>query len=83
MREFCKDQERYDATYDMHYGVYLDFTWQRASMETMELLCKLVKKQNLEGRINEVVTDEKLNLQKNKLDHTWRSNVTSLKQIRS
>lgn len=83
MRELLKDQQRCDAMYATHDGVYLDFTRQSASLETMELLRKLAKKQNLEGRIKEMVSGEKINFTEERpaLHTALRSNKSEMGTI--
>ena len=46
------------AEYD---GVYLDYSRQRANLETLELLRDLAKRQKLEDRIKAMMSGEKIN----------------------
>eukprot|EP00586_Coscinodiscus_wailesii_P008611 CAMPEP_0172522570 /NCGR_PEP_ID=MMETSP1066-20121228/293200_1 /TAXON_ID=671091 /ORGANISM="Coscinodiscus wailesii, Strain CCMP2513" /LENGTH=561 /DNA_ID=CAMNT_0013305587 /DNA_START=945 /DNA_END=2630 /DNA_ORIENTATION=- len=46
------------ADYD---GIYLDYSRQRASLKTMELLRDLANARDLKGRINAMVSGEKIN----------------------
>ena len=61
LRELLKDPERCDAMYASDNGVYLDYARQRATLKTMDLLLDLAKKQNLKGKIDAMVSGEKIN----------------------
>jgi len=62
LRDLMKDSERCDSLFATHDGLYLDYSRQRITLETMELLLQLAERQNLEQRINDMVTGEKINL---------------------
>jgi len=61
LRDLLKDKRRCDSMYAMHDGVYLDYSRQRATLETMDLLLDLAHKQNLEGKIQGMISGEKIN----------------------
>ena len=61
LRDLLQDEERCDAMFAEHDGVYLDYSRQRATKETMDLLLDLAKRQNLEERIQAMVSGEKIN----------------------
>lgn len=61
LKELLQDSERCDELFAQHDGVYLDYSRQRVTLETMQLLLDLAKKQNLEQRIQDMVTGEKIN----------------------
>jgi glucose-6-phosphate isomerase len=61
LSDFLQDEERCNAMYATHDGVYLDYSRQRVNLDTMKFLYDLAKKQDLKGRINAMVTGEKIN----------------------
>lgn len=61
LRDLLQDKERAENMFVDHDGVYLDYSRQRATLETMDLLQDLAKTQRLEERIKEMVTGEKIN----------------------
>lgn len=61
LRDLLQDEERCDQMYAEHDGAYLDYSRQQATMETMELLLELADRQDLSGRINAMVSGEKIN----------------------
>jgi len=61
LRDLLQDEERSEAMYAEHDGVYLDFSRQRATSRTMDLLQDLAKTQRLEERIQDMVTGKKIN----------------------
>jgi len=61
LRDLLQDSERSNAMYCEHDGVYLDYSRQRITLETLDLLEDLAKRQNLEKKIQEMVTGEKIN----------------------
>ena len=61
LRDLLQDEERAEAMFAEHDGVYLDYSRQRATAETMELLQDLAKTQRLEERIKDMVTGKKIN----------------------
>lgn len=61
LRDLLKDQERSDAMFAEYDGVYLDYSRQRANLETLELLRDLAKRQKLEDRIKAMMSGEKIN----------------------
>eukprot|EP00531_Pseudo-nitzschia_arenysensis_P006334 CAMPEP_0116127454 /NCGR_PEP_ID=MMETSP0329-20121206/6848_1 /TAXON_ID=697910 /ORGANISM="Pseudo-nitzschia arenysensis, Strain B593" /LENGTH=808 /DNA_ID=CAMNT_0003621553 /DNA_START=281 /DNA_END=2707 /DNA_ORIENTATION=+ len=61
LRDLLQDEERAQAMFAEHDGVYLDYSRQRATSKTMELLQDLAKTQRLEERIKDMVTGKKIN----------------------
>jgi hypothetical protein len=61
LRDLLQDSERSGAMYAEHDGVYLDYSRQRATLETMELLKDLSKRQKLSERIQAMFSGEKIN----------------------
>lgn len=61
LRDFLLDADRCDAMYATHDGVYLDYSRQRVSLETMKFLYALAEKQDLKGKIDAMVNGEKIN----------------------
>ena len=47
LRDLLQDSERCEAMYAQHDGVYLDYSRQRATLETMDYLLDLAEKQDL------------------------------------
>lgn len=66
LRELLKDPERCEAMYAIHDGVYLDYSRQRVTLETMNFLFDLAKRQNLKGKIEAMVNGEKINFTENR-----------------
>ena len=61
LRDLLQDDERCEALYASHDGVYLDYSRQRVTLETMEMLQDLAKQQNLKGKIDAMVSGSKIN----------------------
>ena len=61
LRDFLKDKTRCDNMVAIHDGVYVDYSRQQATAETMQLLLDLANKQDLKGRIDAMVSGEKIN----------------------
>lgn len=61
LRDLLQDEERSQAMFAEHDGVYLDYSRQRATSKTMDLLQDLAKTQRLEERIQDMVTGKKIN----------------------
>jgi len=61
LRDMIQDPERCDAMYAEHDGVYLDYSRQQATLETMDLLFELAEKQELQQRIRGMFNGEKIN----------------------
>jgi glucose-6-phosphate isomerase len=61
LRDLLKDADRCNEMYAVHDGVYLDYSRQRVTQETMKFLTALAEKQNLKGKIDAMVTGEKIN----------------------
>mmetsp|Transcript_31812 Transcript_31812/g.63387 ORF Transcript_31812/g.63387 Transcript_31812/m.63387 type:complete len:750 (+) Transcript_31812:108-2357(+) len=66
LRDLLKDVERCDAMYAEHDGVYLDYSRQQATLETMDLLFDLAERQELTKRIKSMVSGEKINFTENR-----------------
>mmetsp|Transcript_3970 Transcript_3970/g.10396 ORF Transcript_3970/g.10396 Transcript_3970/m.10396 type:complete len:820 (+) Transcript_3970:304-2763(+) len=61
LRDLLQDEERSEAMFAEHDGVYLDYSRQRATSQTMKLLQNLAKTQRLEERIQDMLTGKKIN----------------------
>ena len=61
LRDLLQDKERCEAMYAEHDGVYLDYSRQRANLETLRLLMELAERQNLKQRIEDMFNGEKIN----------------------
>ena len=61
LRDMLQDPERCHAMYAEHDGVYYDYSRQQATLETMDLLYDLAKKQELMPRIRGMFHGEKIN----------------------
>ena len=61
LRDLLQDQGRCEAMYAEHDGVYLDYSRQRADLDTMKLLMELAEKQNLKQQIEDMFNGEKIN----------------------
>jgi len=61
LRDMLVDDERCDKMCVEYDGVYLDYSRQRTSLETMELLNSLAKRQKLQQKIEEMMSGEKIN----------------------
>ena len=61
LRDMLQDSERCHAMYAEHDGVYFDYSRQQATLETMDLLYDLAKKQELIPRIRGMFNGEKIN----------------------
>jgi glucose-6-phosphate isomerase len=61
LSDFLQDAERCDAMYALHDGVYLDYSRQRVTPDTMKFLYDLAEKQDLAGKIKAMVSGEKIN----------------------
>lgn len=61
LRDLLQDKERCDEMFATHDGVYLDYSRQRASLETMDMLYELAEKQELKKKIDAMVNGEKIN----------------------
>ena len=61
LRDLLQDEDRCDKMFAVHDGVYLDYSRQRITLETMDMLLGLAEKQNLRERINAMVEGKKIN----------------------
>jgi glucose-6-phosphate isomerase len=62
LKDLLQDADRCDSMYAVTGdGMYLDYSRQRVTKETMQLLFDLANKQNLKGKIDAMVSGEKIN----------------------
>ena len=61
LKDLLLDAARCDSLYAVHDGVYLDFSRQRVTLDTMKFLYDLAEKQDLPGKINKMISGEKIN----------------------
>ena len=61
LRDLLQDKKRCDELYATHDGVYFDYSRQRITLETMDMLLELAERQNLKERIDAMVNGEKIN----------------------
>ena len=61
LRDLLQEKERCDELYATHDGVYLDYSRQRITLETIDLLLDLAERQNLKEKIDAMVNGEKIN----------------------
>lgn len=61
LRDLMKDEKRCDELFATQDGLYLDYSRQRVTSETMGLLQELAEKQQLKKKINSMVTGDKIN----------------------
>ncbi len=61
LRDLLQDEERSESMFAVHDGVYLDYSRQRTTLETMDLLYDLAERQGLKEKINAMVSGEKIN----------------------
>ena len=61
LRDLLKEKERCDAMYAEHDGVYLDYSRQRATLDTLKYLIDLAESQDLLGKMNAMKNGEKIN----------------------
>jgi glucose-6-phosphate isomerase len=61
LRNLLQDTERCNTMFATHDGVYLDYSRQRVNLETMDLLYKIAEKQQLQKKIMDMVSGEKIN----------------------
>jgi len=61
LRDLLQDQERSDEMFAMHDGVYLDYSRQRATLDTMDLLYDLAEKQELKQKMDAMFNGDKIN----------------------
>lgn len=61
LKDLLQDQARSDSMWATHDGVYLDYSRQRVTTETMKFLYALAEKQDLKGKIQEMVSGTKIN----------------------
>jgi len=75
LRDLMKDPLRCNKMYATHDGVYLDYSRQRATLETMDLLLDLAERHNLKGRIMAMALGEKINFTEDRavLHHALRA----------
>jgi Phosphoglucose isomerase len=61
LRELLQDAARCAELFAEHDGVYLDYCRQRITLETIDLLLDLARRQELPAKIRQMVTGEKIN----------------------
>eukprot|EP00977_Amphora_coffeiformis_P011222 scaffold2702_cov168-Amphora_coffeaeformis.AAC.2 len=61
LRDFLQDEARCEGMYATHDGVYLDYSRNQVTLETMKFLYELAEKQDLKGKIDAMVKGEKIN----------------------
>jgi len=61
LRDLMQDSERCDELFTEHDGVFLDYSRQRVTSETMRLLRALAERMNLKDRIKEMVSGKRIN----------------------
>jgi glucose-6-phosphate isomerase len=61
LRELLSDPIRCQSLFVEHDGVYFDYTRQRVTLETMELLMQLAYRQDLPKRIQQMMSGEHIN----------------------
>lgn len=61
LRDLLKDKERCDSFFAEYDGVYVDYSRNRATQETIDLLLELAEKQDLKGKMEAMVSGEKIN----------------------
>eukprot|EP00569_Conticribra_weissflogii_P005091 CAMPEP_0171342712 /NCGR_PEP_ID=MMETSP0878-20121228/15139_1 /TAXON_ID=67004 /ORGANISM="Thalassiosira weissflogii, Strain CCMP1336" /LENGTH=672 /DNA_ID=CAMNT_0011845459 /DNA_START=334 /DNA_END=2351 /DNA_ORIENTATION=+ len=61
LRDLLKDPVRCESMFAEYDGVYFDYSRQRATLKTMDLLFDLAEKQELESRIRGMFNGEKIN----------------------
>lgn len=61
LRNLIQDEERCDELYAEYDGLYLDYSRQRVTLETMDMLYDLAEKQNLKRSIDAMMQGEKIN----------------------
>eukprot|EP00814_Leptocylindrus_danicus_P006454 CAMPEP_0116004790 /NCGR_PEP_ID=MMETSP0321-20121206/799_1 /TAXON_ID=163516 /ORGANISM="Leptocylindrus danicus var. danicus, Strain B650" /LENGTH=793 /DNA_ID=CAMNT_0003473133 /DNA_START=24 /DNA_END=2405 /DNA_ORIENTATION=+ len=61
LRDLMMEEERCDTMCAEWDGVYLDYSRQRADLKTMKLLRELADRQDLKGKIQQMVSGEKIN----------------------
>lgn len=66
LRNLLQDVKRCDTMFATHDGVYLDYSRQRVTLETMDLLFKLAEKQQLKRKIDDMVRGETINWTENR-----------------
>jgi len=61
LRDLLQDEERSEAMFAEHDGVYLDYSRQRADLKTLKLLQELAMRQQVPEKIQAMVSGEKIN----------------------
>lgn len=61
LRSLMADQSRVDQMFEETDGVYFDYSRQRATLETIDLLVDLAERQNLRQRMEQMRNGERIN----------------------
>lgn len=61
LRDLLQDKGRCESLWAEHDGMYLDYSRQRVTRETIKLLIELAEKQDLKGQIEAMFNGEKIN----------------------
>eukprot|EP00978_Attheya_sp_CCMP212_P049079 scaffold613134_cov63-Attheya_sp.AAC.1 len=61
LRNLLKEEERCDTMFASHDGIYCDYSRQRATLETLDLLLELADARDLKGKMNAMFEGEKIN----------------------
>ena len=83
LRDLLKSKERCNVMFAEHDGVYLDYSRQRATLDTIEYLTNLAERQNLRGRMDAMRTGEKINFTEDRavLHTALRADKSEIGQI--
>lgn len=66
LRELLDNHLRNDALIAEHDGIFLDYSRQRVTEETMQMLFALARAVNMEGRIKAMMSGERINTTENR-----------------
>lgn len=66
LRELLDNHRRNDALIAEHDGIFLDYSRQRVTEETMQMLFALARAVNMEGRIKAMMSGERINTTENR-----------------
>jgi len=79
LRDLMKDAERCSRMTAEFDGMFLDYSRQRATKETMDLLTNLAEKANLKGKINDMFAGKHINITEDRavLHTALRDSITT------